>query len=181
MQKRQEMQSPHGCLNNIFCMKEKDNLQQATFGMGCFWHPEELFRGVKGVKETIVGFMGGEAEDPSYEDVSTKETGHAEVVHFMYDPNEVSYDELLDIFWKNHNPTTMNKQGPDVGSQYRSVIFFYTPEQESLAKKSKEELEKSGTWKDPIVTEIISAPTFYKAEEYHQRYLQKRGLKTCHA
>jgi len=160
-------------------MQDTKKLEKATFGAGCFWHMEEVFRSIQGVVSTTVGFMGGNAKDPSYMEVSQKKTGHAEVLHLEYDPALVSYKELLNIFWENHDPTTHNKQGPDVGDQYRSVIFFHTPQQEKVAKKTKEELGKSGKFKDPIITEVVSAGEFYKAEEYHQRYLQKRGLKTC--
>ncbi|SMO89943.1 peptide-methionine (S)-S-oxide reductase [Melghirimyces algeriensis] len=158
---------------------ECDRMAKATFGAGCFWSVEELFRKVEGVMSTAVGYMGGATENPTYEEVCTDRTGHAEVVHLEYDPARVSYKELLQIFWENHNPTTFNRQGPDVGSQYRSVVFYYTPEQKEMAEKSKEELDNSGKWKDPIVTSIEPAATFYRAEEYHQRYLQKRGQSSC--
>jgi peptide-methionine (S)-S-oxide reductase len=154
-------------------------LQKATFGAGCFWHVEEDFRTVKGVKETVVGFMGGDVENPSYEQVCTHTTGHAEVVQITYDPDEISFEELVEIFWKIHDPTQLNRQGPDVGDQYRSVIFFHTKEQEKIAKKSKEKLEKSGRLNKPIATQIVPASDFWRAEDYHQKYLQKRGLKTC--
>ncbi len=156
------------------------SLQTATFGAGCFWGVEELFAHTKGVKDTAVGYMGGTTENPTYEDVCTNRTGHAEVVQMKYDPKEVSYEELLKIFWENHDPTTPNRQGPDVGTQYRPAIFTHTPEQEEIAKKSKEELEKSKRYDRPVVTDIVPAKPFYRAEEYHQRYLEKRGLKTCH-
>jgi peptide-methionine (S)-S-oxide reductase len=152
----------------------------ATFGAGCFWGVEETFRKVPGVTKTEVGYMGGTLENPTYEDVCTDRTGHAEVVQIEYDPEQVSYSDLLDVFWNNHNPTTLNRQGPDVGTQYRSVIFYHTEEQRQLAEASKEKMDKSGRWKNPIVTEITPASTFWRAEEYHQRYLQKRGLDTCH-
>jgi len=152
----------------------------ATFGAGCFWGVEETFRQVPGVLETAVGYMGGTLENPTYEDVCTGQTGHAEVIHVTFDPSQVSYEALLDIFWKNHNPTTPNQQGPDFGTQYRSVIFYHTPEQQKIAEASKEALEASGTWKKPIVTQIVPASTFWIAEDYHQRYLQKRGLGACH-
>ncbi len=161
-------------------MFESQNLQTATFGAGCFWGVEEVYRNLKGVKSTAVGYMGGALADPTYEKVCTDKTGHAEVVQITYDPAEVSYEKLLDVFWNNHNPTTINRQGPDVGTQYRSVIFFHTPEQEMTAKKSKEELERSKKYQSKIVTEIVPASTFYRAEEYHQQYLAKRGLSTCH-
>lgn len=154
-------------------------LELATFAAGCFWGVEELFRGVQGVKTTAVGYMGGALKHPTYEDVCTGKTGYAEVVHVQYDPLKVSYEELLRIFWENHNPTTRNRQGPDVGTQYRGAIFFHTPEQKIAAENSKANLGKSGRWNAPIVTEIIPAATFWKAEEYHQKYLEKRGLNSC--
>jgi len=160
-------------------MKEP-KLEKATFGAGCFWQVEEIFRNVKGVKETAVGYLGGNLENPTYEQVCTDKTGHAEVVEMVYDPQEVSYEELLKIFFENHNPTTLNRQGPDVGTQYRSAIFFHSDEQKKIAEKYQVELEKSGKFKNPIVTEITPASTFYRAEEYHQKYLAKRGLKVCH-
>jgi peptide-methionine (S)-S-oxide reductase len=154
-------------------------MEVATFGAGCFWGVEETFRKIPGVKNTVVGYMGGTTENPTYEEVCTDKTGHAEVVQVEYDPAEVSYEELLDVFWNSHNPTTLNRQGPDVGTQYRSVIFYHTPEQKRVAEASKEKMDRSGKWKDPIVTEITPASTFYRSEEYHQRYLQKRGLDSC--
>lgn len=149
---------------------------KATFGAGCFWHVEDLLRKTKGVKSTQVGYIGGKLANPTYEEVCTDRTGHAEAVQVEYDPNEITYDELLKVFWDNHDPTTLNRQGPDVGHQYRSAIFFYNTEQEKIAQKSKEELEKSGKFDKPIVTEIVPAPEFYKAEDYHQKYFQKHGL-----
>lgn len=156
------------------------SMQKATFGAGCFWGVEETFRKVPGVVETAVGYEGGRTENPSYEDVCTKNTNHAEVVQVMFDPAKVSYDELLEIFWNNHNPTTYNRQGPDVGSQYRSVIFFHSLEQKTMAEVSLQKLEKSGKFARPIVTQIIPASTFYRAEEYHQQYLKKLGKDSCH-
>lgn len=156
------------------------NLQSATFGAGCFWGVEEAFLHLKGVKSTAVGYLGGTFKNPTYEDVCSGKTGHAEVVQLQYDPNEVSYGKLLNVFWENHNPTTLNRQGPDVGAQYRSAVFFHTPEQKELAAKSKEALEKSGKYKNKIVTEITPVSEFYRAEEYHQRYLEKHGKSTCH-
>jgi peptide-methionine (S)-S-oxide reductase len=150
--------------------------EKAIFGAGCFWGVEAAFRAVEGVKEVTSGYSGGHLKNPSYRDVCTDKTGHAEVVQVEYDPSQVSYDELLDVFWNCHNPTTLNRQGPDVGKQYRSAIFFYTPEQESAARASKEKLEQSGRWRAPVVTEITPASDFYPAEEYHQRYLEKRGI-----
>ena len=158
---------------------EKNSLQLATFGAGCFWQTEEIFRKIPGVVSTMVGYEGGHMENPTYEDVCCHTTGHSEVVQITYDPAEVSYESLLNIFWENHNPTTLNRQGPDVGDNYRSVIFYHSDEQKRLAEKSKEILSNSGRWKDPIVTQIERAQTFYKAEEYHQKYLMKRGLEGC--
>ena len=156
-------------------------LEKAVFGAGCFWGVEVAFSQIKGVLHTTVGFMGGTLKNPTYEDVCTNKTGHAEVVQLEYDPAVVSYEELLNTFWDMHDPTTPDKQGPDVGSQYRSVIFYYTPQQERAAKISKEKLEKSKKFDRPIVTEIIPAGEFYKAEEYHQRYYEKHGIKSgCH-
>ena len=155
-------------------------MEKATFGAGCFWGVEETFRKIKGVKDTAVGYAGGALQSPTYQEVCTDQTGHAEVVQVSYDPAEVSYDQLLDVFWSTHNPTTLNRQGPDVGTQYRSVIFFHSPEQEAVARASKEKLEKSGRHNRPIVTQIVPAPAFYRAEEYHQRYLEKRGVSSCH-
>jgi len=159
----------------------KSKTELAVFGAGCFWGVEELFRQVKGVVNATSGYMGGSKKNPSYEDVCTHKTGHTEVVQVEYDPKQVSYDKLLDTFWQIHDPTTLNRQGPDVGSQYRSVVFYYTPEQEKAAKALKEKLGKSGKFKNPVVTEISPAKEFYKAEDYHQRYFAKRGIKpTCH-
>ena len=154
-------------------------MERATFGAGCFWGVEEAFRRLPGVTSTAVGFMGGTMENPTYRDVCTDRTGHAEVVHLEFDPAQVSYGNLLKVFWENHDPTTLNRQGPDTGTQYRSVIFFHTPEQERAAKLSKENLERAKTFKRPIVTVIEPAAEFYKAEDYHQQYLAKRGLSHC--
>ena len=154
-------------------------MEKATFGAGCFWGVEAAFRQIKGVTATAVGYMGGTLKNPTYQDVCTDDTGHAEVVQVDYDPAEVSYGELLQVFWQNHNPTTLNRQGPDVGTQYRSVIFFHSPEQEAAALASKAELEKSGAFSRPIVTQIVPAQDFWRAEEYHQQYLEKRGLSHC--
>ncbi len=154
--------------------------QKATFGAGCFWGVEAAFRQVKGVKSTAVGYMGGKLDNPTYQDVCSDRTGHAEVVEVTFDPSQVSYNELLKVFWDNHDPTTSNRQGPDIGSQYRSVIFWHDAEQEAAAKASRERLEQDGGLKRPIVTEIVPAATFWRAEEYHQQYLEKRGLASCH-
>ena len=155
-----------------------EKLETATFGAGCFWSVEEVFRQTKGVKSTEVGFMGGIVKNPSYENVCSDKTGHAEVVHIKYDPEEISYEELLKLFWENHDPTTIDRQGPDVGSQYRSVIFFHTPQQEELAKESKDALTQSKKFRDQIVTTILPVEKFYKAEEHHQQYIEKRNLNT---
>ena len=155
-------------------------VEKATFAAGCFWGVEAAFRQVKGVTQTAVGYSGGKTKNPSYEDVCTDRTGHAEVVQVEFDPAKVSYEKLLDVFWENHDPTTINRQGPDIGTQYRSAIFFHTPEQETAARASKAKLERAGRFKRPIVTEIVPAAEFYRAEEYHQQYLEKRGLSTCH-
>jgi peptide-methionine (S)-S-oxide reductase len=152
-------------------------LEKATFAAGCFWHVEEDFRTIKGVKETMVGYTGGDMKDPKYEDVCSDETGHAEAVEVIFDPSVVSYEKLLDVFWSHHDPTTVNRQGFDVGTQYRSAIFYHSDEQKKVAQASKKNIQTK--FKNPVVTEIIKAGPFYKAEEYHQKYLMKRGLKTC--
>jgi len=159
-------------------MKKENNYETATFAAGCFWGVEAAFRQIKGIKSTRVGYTGGNMEAPTYEDVCADETGHAEAVEVTFDPNEVSYEKLLEVFWQNHNPTQMNRQGPDVGAQYRSAIFYHNGKQKELAMKSmKEEQKKHGK---KIVTEINPAEEFFKAEDYHQQYLEKRGLSTCH-
>lgn len=154
-------------------------MAKATFGAGCFWHVEEAFRQVEGVISTQVGYMGGTRDNPSYEEVCSHVTGHAEVVEVTYDPGQVSYDDLLRLFWDCHDPTQLNRQGPDIGSNYRSVIFCHTPEQEEAARGSLEREERSGRWRRPIATEIMPASTFWRAEEYHQQYLAKRGSDSC--
>lgn len=151
----------------------------ATFAAGCFWGVEELYRTLPGVLKTRVGYTGGKDENPTYEQVCTDHTGHAEAVEIEFDPTLTSYQQLLDIFWANHNPTTPNRQGVDVGSQYRSAIFYHTPEQQALAEASKLALAGSGKWREKIVTEIVEAGPFYAAEEYHQQYLAKRGKASC--
>lgn len=155
-------------------------MAKATFGAGCFWGVEEVFRNAKGVAGTRVGYSGGGFKNPTYYDVCTGLTGHTEVVEVEYDPSQIAYHDLLTVFWNCHDPTTMNRQGPDVGTQYRSVIFFHTPEQQALAKASKDTLQQSGRFKKPIVTEILPDKEFYLAEDYHQQYLAKRGQKSCH-
>jgi len=152
--------------------------EKATFGAGCFWGVEAAFRKVKGVVSTTVGYSGGSFKNPAYRDVCSGKTGHAEVVQVEYDPSQVSYEELLDVFWKVHDPTSLNRQGPDVGTQYRSAIFFSNAEQEAVAKAAKAHLERSGRYRNPVVTEIIPASEFYAAEEYHQQYFEKHGM-TC--
>jgi peptide-methionine (S)-S-oxide reductase len=154
-----------------------NGLERATFGAGCFWGVEAAFRRVPGVREATVGYSGGSTPEPTYEQVCTGRTGHAEVVEVVYDPALVSYRDLLGIFWEEHDPTTLNRQGPDVGTQYRSAIFFHTPEQEAEARASLE--ERSRSTRRPIVTEITPASEFWRAEEYHQRYLEKRGVAAC--
>jgi|SRR5437762_2575708 len=155
-------------------------MEKATFGAGCFWGVEATFRQIPGVIDTAVGYLGGKLANPTYEDVCTDKTGHAEVVQINFDPAKVSYEQLLNVFWEMHDPTTMNRQGPDIGTQYRSAIFFHSPEQEAIAHRSKMELKASGKFRRTIVTEITPASSFYRAEEYHQRYLEKRGLSHCH-
>ena len=149
---------------------------RATFGAGCFWHVEDLLSKTRGVKSTKVGYIGGRSSNPTYEEVCTDKTGHAEAVEVEYDPDEISYEELLSVFWSNHNPTTLNRQGPDIGVQYRSAIFYHNDEQKEIAKRSKQTLDKSGQFENPIVTEILPTCAFYKAEEYHQKYFKKHGL-----
>jgi len=153
--------------------------EKATFGAGCFWGVEATFRQVPGVVDAAVGYEGGAMPNPTYRDVCTDETGHAEVVEVTFDPARVSYDRLLDVFWANHDPTQKNRQGPDVGTQYRSAIFYHSPAQRDAAIASKDRLEKSGKLRRPVATEITPASTFWRAEDYHQRYLEKRGLASC--
>ena len=154
-------------------------MEKATFAAGCFWGVEAAFREVPGVTSTRVGYTGGHTKNPTYREVCGHGTGHAEAVEVTYDPAKVSYEDLLKVFWENHDPTQLNRQGPDVGDQYRSAIFVHSPEQEQAAVVSKEELERSQRYRRPIVTQIVPAPEFYRAEDYHQQYLEKRGLATC--
>ena len=149
---------------------------KATFGAGCFWHVEDLLNKTKGVKSTAVGYIGGQLQNPTYEEVCTDKTGHAEAVEVEYDPDEISFEDLLNVFWTNHNPTTLNRQGPDVGIQYRSAVFYHDETQKEIAEKSKQKLDQSDKFDNPVVTEIVPAPTFYKAEEYHQKYFKKHGF-----
>jgi peptide-methionine (S)-S-oxide reductase len=155
-------------------------MAKATFAAGCFWGVEDAFRQVPGVLSTTVGYIGGTTKNPTYQEVCRGRTGHAEAVEVDYDPAKVSYLELLATFWKSHDPTTMNRQGPDVGTQYRSGIFYHDAQQEEQARASKAVLEKDHVFKRPIVTEITAAPEFYRAEEYHQQYFEKQGIKACH-
>jgi peptide-methionine (S)-S-oxide reductase len=151
----------------------------ATFGAGCFWGVEEAFRRIPGVVDTAVGYMGGQLDNPTYKQVCTDSTGHAEVVQLEYDPAQVGYDRLLDVFWELHDPTTPNRQGPDIGTQYRSAVFYHDDQQQAVATASKERLQGSGQLRRPVVTEITPASTFWRAEEYHQRYIAKNGGHGC--
>lgn len=155
-------------------------MAKATFGAGCFWGVEAAFRRLPGVTATRVGYTGGKTADPTYREVCSGRTGHAEAVEVEYDPEKVSYEDLLTVFWENHNPTQLNRQGWDIGEQYRSAIFFHDKDQEEAARASKETLEQAGRYRKPIVTQIIPAVAFYQAEEYHQQYLEKRGAASCH-
>jgi peptide-methionine (S)-S-oxide reductase len=154
-------------------------MEKATFAAGCFWGVEATFRTVPGVMATRVGYTGGATERPTYRDVCTDRTGHAEAVEVTYDPARVTYGELLKVFWESHDPTTVNRQGPDVGTQYRSAIFYHSPEQEAAAHAAKEEISRAGAYRRPIVTQIVPATEFWEAEEYHQQYLEKKGLAHC--
>ena len=154
-------------------------MAKAIFAAGCFWGIEAAFRKLEGVTVTAVGYTGGRAERPIYREVCSGQTGHAEAVEVTFDPEKISYEELLDIFWKIHDPTSLNRQGPDRGSQYRSAIFFTSPEQEAMAKASKAKLEAEGRYERPIVTEIAPAKTFWMAEDYHQQYFEKQGIAHC--
>jgi peptide-methionine (S)-S-oxide reductase len=155
-------------------------MEKATFAAGCFWGVEATFRQLPGVISTRVGYIGGSTANPTYKQVCMDTTGHAEAVEIEYDPSKLSYDKLLEVFWENHDPTQLNRQGPDWGKQYRSAIFFHSPEQETEAKASKEQLEKSHRFSKPVVTQIVPATTFFEAEDYHQQYLEKKGLASCH-
>jgi peptide-methionine (S)-S-oxide reductase len=155
-------------------------MSKAIFAAGCFWGVEATFRQLPGVTSTRVGYTGGQTSNPTYKEVCTDRTGHAEAVEVTYDPAKLAYEKLLDVFWENHDPTQVNRQGPDFGTQYRTAIFFTTPEQETAARASKAALEKSHRFSKPIATQIVPAVTFYEAEDYHQQYLEKKGLASCH-
>jgi len=155
-------------------------MAKATFAAGCFWGVEDAFRQIKGVTSAAVGYTGGTRKNPTYKDVCTGTTGHAEAVELDFDPSLISYRELLAAFFQMHDPTTLNRQGPDRGTQYRSAIFFHDPDQESAARDSKGVLDQAGIFGRPIVTEITPASEFYRAEDYHQQYFEKRGMKSCH-
>ncbi len=159
----------------------REGLEEATFAAGCFWHVQDAFDKLKGVVETEVGFMGGHTKDPTYKQVCTHTTGHAEVTHLWFDPKVISYEQLVEYFWTMHDPTQVNRQGPDVGDQYRSAIFFYNDEQRRIADESKRRQETSGGFNRPIATLIVPAETFWRAEEYHQKYFQKHGMSACPA
>lgn len=162
-------------------MQDQENKNQtAYFGAGCFWGVEEEFSNLPGVIKTETGYAGGHTENPTYEQVCSDKTGHAEVVKVVFDPEQISYKELLQKFWKMHDPTLVNRQGPDVGSQYRSIILAENEMQSKEAEESKKECQKNGAYDNPIATEIVPLKKFYKAEEYHQKYLSKKGLRSCH-
>jgi len=155
-------------------------MQKATFAAGCFWGVEATFRQIPGVISTRVGYIGGKTENPTYKEVCTDRTGHAEAVEVEFEPTKVAYNDLLKVFWENHDPTQVNRQGPDWGTQYRTAIFYHSPEQQAQAEVSKQALENSHRYAKPIATQIVPAVTFYPAEDYHQQYLEKRGLASCH-
>jgi peptide-methionine (S)-S-oxide reductase len=175
-----EKQAPPIPVDAAVAAGKEAKMEKAMFGAGCFWGVEVTFRNTKGVVDAAVGYSGGQTENPTYKQVCYEETGHAEVVYVTYDPAVISYEDLLKVFWENHDPTQLNRQGPDHGSQYRSVIFYYSDEQKATAEKSKAALNAANKFGKPVVTEIAAAKTFYPAEDYHQRYLEKRGLASCH-
>ena len=169
----------HKTFQNQFYMN-KDNLETATFGAGCFWCVEAVFQRLKGVHSVVPGYAGGHVENPTYKQVCTETTGHAEVAQIKYDPDNITYKELLEVFWQTHDPTTLNRQGNDIGTQYRSVIFYHNEEQKTIAEKLKEKLDNEGIWKNPIVTEITPFSKFYPAENYHKEYFENnRNAPYC--
>jgi len=174
-------QKPHAGAQNLRKFLESGKYHEATFAAGCFWGVQAAFANVPGVKATTVGYTGGHTPNPTYRQVCSDKTGHAEAVRIIYDPNHLPYEKLLDLFWSIHDPTTLDRQGPDVGSQYRSAVFYHTPEQLKAARRSKQRLQHSDRFSAPVVTEITPVSQFYKAEEYHQNYFQKRGIASCHA
>ena len=167
-----------GAVTDLGGRRRSKEVEKATFAAGCFWGVEAAFRQIEGVTDAPVGYTGGTQSEPTYRDVCTGRTGHAEAVEVEFDPARVSYEQVLDAFWKMHDPTTLNRQGPDIGTQYRSAIFFHSPEQEAAARASKEKAQ--ARFRRPITTEIAPASAFYRAEEYHQRYFEKQGLSSCH-
>jgi peptide-methionine (S)-S-oxide reductase len=169
----QENKSQNNIKEKVMNSTVNSNMEKATFGAGCFWCTEAIFERLNGIKSVVAGYAGGETKNPTYEEVCSGKTGHAEVCEIIFDPGIISYKELLEIFWKTHDPTTLNRQGNDVGTQYRSVIFYHNDQQKKLAEFYKQELDKSGAWENPIVTEISPADNFYPAEEYHQDYFEK--------
>jgi len=172
------MDTPHQ-KNTSDANADPNTYEKATFAAGCFWHVQYEFDQVPGIVSTTVGYTGGTTKNPTYKQVCTHKTGHAEAVEIIYDPNKVGYGKLLDVFFKMHNPTTMNRQGPDIGSQYRSAIFYHAPDQQKAALAAIEKLSESGKFSGPIVTEVTPAGPFYKAEEYHQKYVEKHGVDAC--
>jgi peptide-methionine (S)-S-oxide reductase len=173
MQKDYHLETPYGHKKESHA--KTNHLEVATFGAGCFWCVEAIFKSLKGVESVVSGYSGGDVDNPTYEEVCSGSTGHAEVCQIHFDPSEITYAELLTVFWQAHDPTTLNRQGPDVGTQYRSVIFFHNEQQKGLAEKHKKELEESGKWKNPIVTEITPYKNFFQAEGYHQNYYNQHS------
>jgi peptide-methionine (S)-S-oxide reductase len=174
------MKTKKGTVATPYSPRRGAESELAIFAAGCFWGVEQEFRKETGVIGTLVGYSGGHTENPSYEEVCDGATGHAEVVLVEYDPSQIRYQDLLNLFWSIHNPTTLNQQGPDFGEQYRSAIFTFTPEQEQLATESRKAVDQSGEWPKPVVTEIAPSKVFYPAEEYHQQYVEKGGMAFCH-
>lgn len=164
----------------VFAEEENMKTEKATFAAGCFWGVESAFRQIDGVLDAQVGYTGGKTVNPTYKEVCTDQTGHAEAIEIIFDPAKVSYRTLVEFFFKMHDPTQVNRQGPDFGTQYRSAIFYHTAEQQAVAEAAKAELDKSGKYKKPVATQILPAKPFYRAEEYHQRYFEKNGGPACH-